>query len=73
MVVKRIFEMGVFTVILSLSLGFKLSLKFGFSWVFGSFSEQLLIFEQIYVKCIENICIFIKLKTKMYKNCPIHH
>ena len=37
-------------VILSLSHGFKMSLRnIGFSGVFGSFSERLLIFEQIYV------------------------
>ena len=58
--------------ILSLSVGLlKLSLKnIGFQGFSVVFSERLLIFEQIYQKRIENTCIFINLKPKMYKNVP---
>ena len=58
--------------ILSLSLGLKLILKrMYFSGVFGCFSERVLIFEQIYLKYIENIGIFIKLEPKMSLKCTI--
>ena len=59
------------TVILSLSLSLKLSLRYiGFQGLLVVFSERLLIFEEMYQKRIENTCIFIKLKPKMYKNVP---